>query len=195
MAVRTLQVSIPVSFLGVYRLSGGSKPIHFELVVTLGENVFERPRPEGEVLSINIAPLKRSHKPDPRFSKLSAKEPSVDAQIAGLGSPTGGARGNLHLEGRTLPQPRLDPNATAVHLHNLFGDGEPETGATLGLGNRAVDLVELLENPRLMLLGDARTRVCHTDGEVAADHLRGHAHLARVGELDCVADEVEEHLS
>jgi hypothetical protein len=32
----------------------------------------------------------------------------------------------------------------------------------------------------------------HADVEVAVDRLGGHAHLARVGELDGVADEVEE---
>src|SRR5262249_47462766 len=153
MAVRTLQVSIPVSFLGVCRLSRRVEADPFLAGRDPGGKSFcttKTPRRS----SFLYAPFKRFHKTDPRLSPLPAKEPSLDAQIAGLGSPTGGARGNLHLEGRTLPQPRLDPNATAVHLHNLLGDGEPETGATLGLGNRAVDLVELLENPRLMLLGD-----------------------------------------
>jgi hypothetical protein len=125
--------------------------------------------------------MKRTHKPDPRLSQLLAEKPSHDAQIAGLGSPGGGARGNLHLEGRTLAQGRLDPNATAVHLHNLLGDGEPQTGAALGLGVGAVDLVELLENSRLMFLGDARTRVCHSDGELAIGRLGRDAHFSGVG--------------
>ena len=38
------------------------------------------------------------------------------------------------------------------------------------------------------------TRVGHGNGEVAVHGRRGDAHLARVGELDGVADEVEEHL-
>jgi hypothetical protein len=33
-----------------------------------------------------------------------------------------------------------------VHLDDLLGDGEAQPRATLGLGNRAVDLVELLED-------------------------------------------------
>ena len=38
------------------------------------------------------------------------------------------------------------------------------------------------------------TRVSHGNGEVAVHGRRGDAHLASVGELDGVADEVEEHL-
>jgi hypothetical protein len=48
---------------------------------------------------------------------------------AGLGcrtwSRSSGARRNLHLERRALPYDRLHPDAAAVHLHDLFGDGEP----------------------------------------------------------------------
>src|SRR5262249_30055270 len=50
---------------------------------------------------------------------------------------------------------RLDPDAAAVHLHNLLGDGETKPGAALGLGVGAVDLVELLENAGLVLLRNA----------------------------------------
>src|SRR5262249_43180009 len=62
---------------------------------------------------------------------------------------------------------RLDPDAAAVHLHNLLGDGETKPGAALGLGVGAVDLVELLENAGLVLLRNAGPGVGHTDGEVA----------------------------
>ena len=48
-----------------------------------------------------------------------------------------------------LQQLRLDPNAAAVHLDDLLGDGEPEARAALRLGKGAVDLVELLEDPVL----------------------------------------------
>src|SRR5215813_6599243 len=144
-------------------------------------------RPEGEVHSINIAPLKRTHKPDPRLSQLPAEKLSHDAQIAGRGSPTRGARGNLHLEGRTLAQRRLDPNATAVHLHNLLGNGKTKTGAALGPRVGVVDLLELLEDPRLMFRGDTWAGVRHADVELAVDRFGRDAHLARVGELDGVA--------
>src|SRR5262249_60696425 len=38
----------------------------------------------------------------------------------------------LHLKRRTFAERRLDPNAAAVHLHNLLGNGEPQPRAALG---------------------------------------------------------------
>ena len=47
------------------------------------------------------------------------------------------------LFGRSSPYPKLTrPKAAAVHLDDLLGDSEPQTGAALGLGVRAVDLME-----------------------------------------------------
>src|SRR5262245_27433248 len=97
-----------------------------------------------------------------------------------------GARGKLHLEGRALAQRRLHPDATTMHLDNLLGDGKPETGATLRLGQGAVDLMELLEDARPLVLGNAGPRIGDADVEVTVDRLGSHAHLARVRELDGV---------
>src|SRR5262249_15556658 len=105
-----------------------------------------------------------------------------------------GARGNLHLEHRAPAYRRLNPDATTMHLNDLLGDGEPETSATSGLGERAVDLMELLEDAGLVLFGNTWPRIRHADVEAAIDRLGSHAHLARVRELDGVADEVEKHL-
>ena len=102
-----------------------------------------------------------------------------------------GADRKLHLEGRALARRRLHPDAAAVHLHDLLGDGKPEAGAALGLGVGAVDLVELLEDARLLLGRDAGPGVGHADGEVAVAQPRGDAHLTGIRELDGVADEVE----
>src|SRR5215469_6097023 len=77
-----------------------------------------------------------------------------------------GASRELHLERRTLAQGRLDPNAPAVHLDDLLGDGEPEAGAALGLGKGAVDLMELLEDARPLVLGNAGPRIGHAHVEV-----------------------------
>ena len=81
-----------------------------------------------------------------------------------------------------------------MHFHDLLGDGQPEASAALGLCVRAVDLVELVKDAGLVLLGNAWPCIGHADVEAAVDRLCSHAHLARVGELDGVADEVEEHL-
>ena len=106
----------------------------------------------------------------------------------------GGTHGKLHLECGAFAQGRLDPDTPAVHLHDLLGDGEPEASATLCLGKGAVDLVELLKDARLLLLGDARSGVQHADGELTIDGFCRHAHLASIRELDGVANEVKENL-
>src|SRR5262249_14718019 len=105
-----------------------------------------------------------------------------------------GASGELHLEGRALTQGRFDPDAATVHLNDLLGNCETETSAALGLGVGAVDLMELLEDARSLINGDAWPRIGYADVEVAVDRLGTHAHLSGVGELDGITDEIEQHL-
>ena len=45
-----------------------------------------------------------------------------------------------------------------------------------------------------MLFGYTWPRIRDADGEVAVHAFDCHAHLARIGELDCIANEIEEHL-
>ena len=98
------------------------------------------------------------------------------------------------MEGRSLPKRRPDPDVAAVHLDDQLGDGEPKAGAAFSFRVRAINLMELLEDARLVLCGDAWPRIDHADVEMTVDHLGGHAHLAGVGELDGITNEVEEHL-
>jgi len=105
-----------------------------------------------------------------------------------------GARGELHLKRRAFARRRHDPDAPAVHLHDLLGDGEPEACAALCLGKGTVDLVELLEDPILLVEWYARPGVRYRDREVAIPRARRDAHFAGVGELDGIANEIEEHL-
>src|SRR5215467_15293048 len=105
-----------------------------------------------------------------------------------------GTRGEFHLKRRSFARCRHHPDPAAVHLHDLLGDGKAEPRAALGLGQRTVDLMELLEDPILLIKGYARPGVRHRDGETAVARTRGDAHLAGVGELDGVAYEVEQHL-
>jgi len=65
-----------------------------------------------------------------------------------------------------------------MHLHDLLGDGETEARTALGLGKRTVDLVELIENPILLIREYARAGVCHRNGKVAIPRAGGNAHLA-----------------
>src|SRR5262249_32984699 len=101
----------------------------------------------------------------------------------------------LHLKRRTFAERRLHPNAAAMHFDNLLGDGEAKPRTAFRLGVRAVDLVELLEDARLVLLRDAGPGVGHTQGEMAIAGSGGDAYLAGVGELDGIAHQVEQHLS
>src|SRR5262245_49180504 len=105
-----------------------------------------------------------------------------------------GARGELHLKRRSFARRRHHPDAAAVHLHDLLGDGEAEARAALGLGKGAVNLVELIEDPTLLVERYAGPGVCYGDGEMAVPRARCNAHLAGVGELDGVANEIEQHL-
>src|SRR5262249_32261372 len=105
-----------------------------------------------------------------------------------------GARGQLQLKRRSFARRRLHPDAAAVHLDDLLGDGEAEARAALGLGKGTVDLVELLEDPSLLVKRYAGTGVCDRDGEMAVPRARGDAHLAGVGELDGVPNEIEQNL-
>jgi hypothetical protein len=56
-----------------------------------------------------------------------------------------------------------------MHLHDLLGDGEAQTDASLGLGVLAVNLVELLEDASLVLFGNAGPCIDQADVEVAVD--------------------------
>ena len=97
-----------------------------------------------------------------------------------------GPRGEFHLERRSFARRRHHPDAAAVHLHDLLGDGEAEARAAFSLGKRAVDLMELIEDPILLVEWYSRASVRYRDGEMAIPRARGDAHLARVGELDGV---------
>src|SRR5262249_38297218 len=97
----------------------------------------------------------------------------------------------LHLKRRTFAERRRHPDATAVHLNDLPGNSETKTGATLGPRVGVVDLLELLEDPRLMFRRDAWAGVRHTDVAVAVDSLCSDARLARVGEVEGVANQVQ----
>src|SRR5262245_16065370 len=104
-----------------------------------------------------------------------------------------GARGKLHLEGRALAQRRLHPDATTMHLDDLLGDRKPESSATSGLGQRAVDLMKLFEDASPLVLGDPRSRICHADVEVVLYSLGSDTDLPRISKLDGVAHEVQQH--
>ena len=78
-----------------------------------------------------------------------------------------GADRQLHLERRAFAHRRFHPDATAMHLYDLLGDGKAEPGPAFGLGVGAVDLVELLEDARLLVGRDTWPGIGHADSKVA----------------------------
>src|SRR5215471_16662603 len=101
-----------------------------------------------------------------------------------------GAYRQLHLKGRAFAERRFHPDAPTMHLHDLFGDGEPQASPALSLGKRAVHLMKVLEDSRLMLFGNAWPRIGHADAEAAVDRFGRDSHLPFVGELDGVTDQI-----
>jgi hypothetical protein len=94
------------------------------------------------------------------------------------------------MKGRAFAHGRLDPEAAAVHLDDLLSDRKPEAGTALGLGIGVVHLMELLEDAGLVLFGYSRTSVCDAHCKVPIRGHCRHAHLARISELDRVADQI-----
>src|SRR5690349_11541674 len=102
-----------------------------------------------------------------------------------------GSDRQYHLKRCAVAEHGLNPDAAAVHLHDLLGDREPEAGPPLGLGTRAVDLVKFFEDALLLLQGNPWSRVAHTDREITMHGRGANPHLTFVGEFDGVSNEVE----
>src|SRR5215468_5279258 len=98
------------------------------------------------------------------------------------------------MESRALAQFRLHPDAATVHLDYLLGNRKAKPSTALSLGICGVDLMELLENARPLLLRDAGTGVDHAHREASVDGFGDDANLTHIGELDGIADEIEQHL-
>jgi hypothetical protein len=129
-----------------------------------------------------------------------------------LGRARRGVRRELHRdaepEARAAPGLALEADLAAQELHELAADGEPEAGAAEAPGERPVRLRERLEDLALAALGDADPGVGDAELEPAALRVRAgaraavvrqprhaHRHLAALGELDRVADQVHQHLA
>src|SRR6202008_660600 len=93
-----------------------------------------------------------------------------------------GTNGQLHLEDRSFPHRRVHPDATTVHLADLLGNGEAKASTAFGLRIRVIDLMELLEDSRPLLLRDTRTSVHHADREVTVGRFGGDPGFTRIGQ-------------
>src|SRR5262249_2025844 len=101
---------------------------------------------------------------------------------------------NCKIERRSLAQLALDPDAAAVHPDNALGNGQAETGAALLACDRAVGLLKLLEDLRLIDDSDPRSRIADCNCKRSVRQRGFDRDLALVGELDGVANQVEQHL-
>ena len=105
-------------------------------------------------------------------------------------------------EGETgaLAFPRLGGDLAPHRLHDALADGEAKAGAAVALVRRFLDLEERLENLRQLFLGDADAGIRHREpqADVArggfAQGVDGQRYRALVGELDRIADDVEQQL-
>src|SRR6266498_2559905 len=98
------------------------------------------------------------------------------------------------IERRALARLGFHPDPPAVHLDNLLGDRQAEAGSALLARDRAVGLLELLKNLGLIGYGNTGTRVAYRNREGPIRCRCPDRHLALVGELDGVPDEVEQDL-
>src|SRR5690242_15195873 len=98
------------------------------------------------------------------------------------------------MERRALAQHGLHPDAATVHLDYLLRDRKPESRTSLSLSICGIHLVELLKNARSLLFRYSRTGVDHAHCEEIVGSFGNDADLTRIGKLDCITNEVEQHL-
>src|SRR5262249_14906950 len=121
-------------------------------------------------------------------------------------SPHGGHDSRWQLERKvdveraTASDLALDPDPSAHELGELSSDGKAEAGASVLAGAGPVDLLETLEDQRLLVRRNSDAGVDDSEtyaGRIFARRLDGgrHAHGSLLGELDRVADEVDEDLT
>ena len=103
-------------------------------------------------------------------------------------------RGTLNEKVDPWPRLELDPQPAAMHFHNPLRNGEAEAGTAFFLCGGQIGLLELFEDFVLILYGDAWTGIVHREGERAVRGRRLDRDFALVGELDRIADEIEQDL-
>jgi len=89
---------------------------------------------------------------------------------------------------------RLDPDLASVHLNDAFRYGKPQASATLLAGDGIVGLLELLKQLGLIGCGDAWPGVANRNLECAIVGFGLDGDLARISELNRIADEVDQNL-
>src|SRR5271165_968400 len=97
-------------------------------------------------------------------------------------------------EGRALAEHGLDRNRPALKFDHSPRNRETQPGAAFLARIRIVDLLKLAKDPLLIGIGNARPGVAHSQSELAIGDRGADLDLARVGEFDRIADEVQQYL-
>jgi len=93
-----------------------------------------------------------------------------------------------------LARLRLDPNPAAVHLDDALRYGKSQSSAAFLAGDGIVGLLELLKQLGLIGCGDARASIADRHMERAIVRFSLDGDFAGIGELDGVADEIDQDL-
>jgi hypothetical protein len=94
-----------------------------------------------------------------------------------------------------LARLRFDPDFAAVHLNHALRYGEPQAGATLLASDRIVGLLELLKQLSLIGSGNTGAGVADRYMECAIVRFGLNGDFASIGELDRVADQIDQNVA
>jgi len=82
-----------------------------------------------------------------------------------------------------------------VHLYKTLADRQPQPAAAVLAPDRVVELLERLEQPRMVFAGDARPAVLNRDRQLPVRAPRPHLHPALVGKPSGIAQQIDDHLA
>src|SRR5262249_30724754 len=96
------------------------------------------------------------------------------------------------IERRSLAGLGFDPDPATVHFDDALGDRQAKTGPALLARDRAVGLLELLEDLGLIGRSNSGAGVADRNRERSVRRLGSDRHFASLVERDRVADQVEQ---
>jgi len=103
--------------------------------------------------------------------------------------------GQAYPECAALAKGAADLDPPAMLLDQRFADRQPQAGSANIAGQRAIDLMEFVEDALVIFGGDPTPKIVHCEGHRADLLARAQLDvLARFGKLDCVRQQVHQHL-
>ncbi|MNH01334.1 hypothetical protein D3C79_605510 [compost metagenome] len=109
------------------------------------------------------------------------------------------AKDGRKMEGRAEPRHAVHPDTPAHQLDQAFGDGQPQPGAPVFAGDRAVGLAKGLEYPLALFGAHANAGIAHPEMQLQlvtliAEQLGTDHYLAALGELHGIVAKVDQDL-